>query len=397
MMIINRSKAVLVESGSSGAGTVLDLPEARFAVNAKGELTHLKSICKDLHLPLDCSAFRFLSFDPCVIIANTDDLSIEQLGNLGWISINLMRDPFTSVQLHVLSHNLSVACGAVQHSCPEVWRQSYPLLTDGIPHDTPCQERAPLPLIEAPITEKEILAEERAHRFMRQTTAEYYKAADAEGNEMQTTAMYDSNGIFHRQELPVSVRDLSKVLSDSYLDADSNTTSSSNNPNSLGKGELCRTFKRTGECRFGDSCRFKHAASANAPAAAANLPAAVAMQDPEDDQMGVDLEEFTCGAGLGPGCTKTYKTCPSFWVKLGKKHQKAFVTPTSCRYCRKIKKDQEREPEQPPQPQHESRQRRQTSCGSSCSRGGCCWIQEYIATCRRSKLVCQQARTCCRH
>ena len=176
-----------------------------------------------------------------------------------------MRDPFTSVQLHVLSHNLSVACGAVQHSCPEVWRQSYPLLTDGTSQDTPYQKRAPLPLIEASITEKEILAEERAHRFMRQTTAEYYKAADAEGNEMQTTAMYDSNGIFHRQELPVSVRDLSKVLSDSYLDADSNTTSSSNNPNSLGKGELCRTFKRTGECRFGDSCRFGHAASANTP------------------------------------------------------------------------------------------------------------------------------------
>jgi hypothetical protein len=75
------------------------------------------------------------------------------------------------------------------------------------------------------------------------------------------------------------------------------------------------------------------------PAAAANLPAAVAMQDPEDDQMGVDLEEFTCGAGLGPGCTKTYKTCPSFWVELGKKHQKAYVTPTSCRYCRKIKRE----------------------------------------------------------
>jgi len=105
------------------------------------------------------------------------------------------------------------------------------------------------------------------------------------------------------------------------------------------KKELCRGFKRTGECRFGDSCKFEHAASADATAATANPPAAIAMQDPEEDQMGVDLEEFTCGADLGPGCTKIYKTCPSFWVELGKKHNKVFVTPTSCKYCRKIKRE----------------------------------------------------------
>ena len=212
---------------------------------------------------------------------------------------------------------------------------------------------------------------------MRQTTAEYYRAADAEGNEMQTTAMYDTNRVFHRQELPVPVRELSKFLSGSCLNADSNTTSCSNNPNSLRKRECCRTSKRTGVCKFGESCRFDHAASADTPApaanlpantpcrtfkstgvckfgefcrfdnaasadtpaAAANLPAAVAMQDPEEDQMGIDLEEFACGAGLGPGCAKTYKTCPLFWVKLGKKHKKAFVNPNSCRYCRKIKRE----------------------------------------------------------
>ena len=94
MMIINRSKAVLVESENSGAGTVLDLPETLFAVNDDGELTHLEPICKDLQLPLDCSAFRFPSLDPCIIIANTGNFSTDQLGNLEWISINLMRDPF---------------------------------------------------------------------------------------------------------------------------------------------------------------------------------------------------------------------------------------------------------------------------------------------------------------
>ena len=180
MVIINRSKAVLIQSRSSAAGTVLYLPEARFAVDDEGELTHLEPTCKDLQFPLDCSAFRFLSFDPCIIIANTDDFSTERIGNLGWVSIDLMRDPLTSVQLHVLSHNLSVACGAVQHSRPEVWRQSYPLSTDGISQGTPCQGRAPLPLTETSITEKEILAEERARKFIRQTTAEYYRAADAE-------------------------------------------------------------------------------------------------------------------------------------------------------------------------------------------------------------------------
>ena len=107
-MIINRSKAVLVRSRSSAAGTVLDLPEAWFAVNDKGELTHLEPTRKDLEFPLGCSAFRFLSFDPCIIIANTDDFSTEQLGNLGWISIDLMRDPLTSVQLHVLSHKRTI-------------------------------------------------------------------------------------------------------------------------------------------------------------------------------------------------------------------------------------------------------------------------------------------------
>ena len=43
------------------------------------------------------------------------------------------------------------------------------------------------------------------------------------------------------------------------------------------KKDLCRAFTKTGECRFGDSCRFGHAASADAPAAAANLPAAIAL------------------------------------------------------------------------------------------------------------------------
>ena len=69
----------------------------------------------------------------------------------------------------------------------------------------------------------------------------------------------------------------------------------------------CRVFKSTGECRIGDTCSFGHAASADAPATATNLPVAVTMQDPEGDQMGVNLEEFTCGADLGPGCTETYK------------------------------------------------------------------------------------------
>ena len=105
------------------------------------------------------------------------------------------------------------------------------------------------------------------------------------------------------------------------------------------KKGLCRTFKSTGECRFGDDCRFGHAASDDASAAAAYLLVAVAIQDPEEDQMGIDLEEFTCGADLGPGCTKAYKTCPSFGVELGKKKHKTFVTPTSCKYCRNIKRE----------------------------------------------------------
>ena len=135
VMIINRSKAVLVESENSGAGTVPDLPETLFAVNDEGELTHMAPICKDLQLPLDCSAFRFLSLDPCIIIANTGNFSTEQLGNLEWISINLMRDPLTSVQLHALSHNLNVACGAVQHNRPEVWKQSFLPPTDRTPQN----------------------------------------------------------------------------------------------------------------------------------------------------------------------------------------------------------------------------------------------------------------------
>ena len=135
MMIINRSKAVLVESENSGAGTVLDLPETLFAVNDEGELTHMAPICKDLQLPLDCSAFRFLSLDPCIIIANTGNFSTERLGNLEWISINLMRDHLTSVKLHALSHNLDVACRAVQHSRPEVWKQSFPPPTDRTPQN----------------------------------------------------------------------------------------------------------------------------------------------------------------------------------------------------------------------------------------------------------------------
>ena len=110
------------------------------------------------------------------------------------------------------------------------------------------------------------------------------------------------------------------------------------------KKSLCGTFKRTGECRFGDSCKFGHTVSADTPTPATNLPAAVAMQDPEEDQMGVDLEEFTCGANLGPGCTKTFKTCPSFWTELGKERHTAFVTPNSCRYCRKIKRGNHRRP-----------------------------------------------------
>jgi hypothetical protein len=137
MMIINRSKAVLVESENSGAGTVLDLPETLFAVNDEGELTHMAPICKDLQLPLDCSAFRFLSLDPCIIIANTGNFSTERLGNLEWISINLMRDPLTSVQLHALSHNLNVACGAVQHNRPEVWKRSFLPPSDGTLHNGP--------------------------------------------------------------------------------------------------------------------------------------------------------------------------------------------------------------------------------------------------------------------
>lgn len=81
-----------------------------------------------------------------------------------------------------------------------------------------------------------------------------------------------------------------------------------NESTTLKRKDICRTFKSTGECRFGDDCRFGHAASADAPAAATYLPVAVAIQDPEEGQMGVDLEEFTCGADLGPGCAKTYKT-----------------------------------------------------------------------------------------
>ena len=103
--------------------------------------------------------------------------------------------------------------------------------------------------------------------------------------------------------------------------------------------DLCRAFTKTGECRFGDSCRFGHVASADAPTAAANLPAAVALQDLEEDQMGPDLEEFTCGTRIAPECTKTFKTCSSFWVELEKKHSKDFVTPISCKHCRKLNRE----------------------------------------------------------
>ena len=64
--------------------------------------------------------------------------------------------------------------------------------------------------IKMSITEKEMLAEERAHKSMRQAT-EKYGATDAECNGMQNTTTYNLNGIFYRQILPVSVRDLSKV------------------------------------------------------------------------------------------------------------------------------------------------------------------------------------------
>jgi hypothetical protein len=107
------------------------------------------------------------------------------------------------------------------------------------------------------------------------------------------------------------------------------------------KNDLCRTFTKLGECRFGNSCRFGHVASADAPIAVANLPAAIALQDPEEDQMGPDLEELTCGTSLSIAleCTKTFKTCPSLWVELGKKHSKDFVTPASCKHCKKLKRE----------------------------------------------------------
>ena len=68
MMIINLSKAVLVGSEKTGAITILDLPETLFA---------------------------------------------EQLGNvnLGWASINLMRDPFTRLELaRQVRMNFRLAC-----------------------------------------------------------------------------------------------------------------------------------------------------------------------------------------------------------------------------------------------------------------------------------------------
>lgn len=92
-------------------------------------------VCKDLQLPLNCSAFSFLSLDPCIIIANTGNFSTDQLGDLEWFSINLMRDPLTSVLHHDPSHDLNVACGAVQHSHPEVWKRSFLPPSDGTLHN----------------------------------------------------------------------------------------------------------------------------------------------------------------------------------------------------------------------------------------------------------------------
>ena len=176
-------------------------------------------------------------------------------------------------------------------------------------------------------------------RFVRQTAEKCYRAADAEGIEMRSAALYDLNGEFYRLELPVHAPELSIVSSGSHSNANSSSIPSSTNSNSSGKKRLCRIFKKTGNCRFGDTCRFEHVVSAGTPAAAADLPAAVAIKDPDEDQMGIDLEEFTCGADLGPGCTGFFKTCPSSWIELGKKHNKDFVTPTACRYCRKLKKE----------------------------------------------------------
>ena len=61
----------------------------------------------------------------------------HQLGGLEWISINLMRDPLTSVLHHDLTHDLNVACGAVEHSHPEVWKRSFLSPSDGTLHNVP--------------------------------------------------------------------------------------------------------------------------------------------------------------------------------------------------------------------------------------------------------------------
>ena len=71
-----------------------------------------------------------------------------------------------------------------------------------------------------------------------------------------------------------------------------------NESTTLKKKGFRRTFKSTGKCRFGDDCRFGHAASEDAPAAAACLPAAVAIQDPEEDQMVIDLFFLAGNSGL---------------------------------------------------------------------------------------------------
>ena len=39
-----------------------------------------------------------------------------------------------------------------------------------------------------------------------------------------------------------------------------------------------------------------------------------------------------------PGSSE-HRTCPSFWIELGKKQNKDCVTPTACRYGRKRKKE----------------------------------------------------------
>lgn len=132
IMIINQSKAVLVTSEMTASGTVLDLPETLFSVNSHGAITYLEPLSEGLKVPLHCSHFRFLTLNPCIIIADTGNFSTESLGELEWISINLMRDPVTSVQLHALAHVLNVGCGAVQHSHPEVWMRNQQLTPTSI-------------------------------------------------------------------------------------------------------------------------------------------------------------------------------------------------------------------------------------------------------------------------